>query len=123
MFLGLLTYALLVAGMAAVRGEMFVLMLPLVVYLLAGYLFGPDEIRLEATRHLNAERAAPHSDVDITDACRRPPEGLADLGSRRVNQPLHHTIIFSIGMTRRLPLITRDPFCPHKVSCCDIVAS
>ncbi|NTU56892.1 MAG: DUF58 domain-containing protein [Anaerolineales bacterium] len=52
--------------MAAVRGEMFVLMLPLVVYLLAGYLFGPNEIRLEATRHLNAERAAPHSEVHIT---------------------------------------------------------
>ncbi len=66
LFLGLLTYALLVAGMAAVRGEMFMLMLPLVVYLLAGYLFGPNEIRLEATRHLNAERAAPHSEVHIT---------------------------------------------------------
>ncbi|HEY5732065.1 MAG TPA: DUF58 domain-containing protein [Anaerolineales bacterium] len=66
LFLGLLTYALLLAGMATVQGEVFALMLPLVVYLLAGYLFASDEIKLEVTRHLSAERVSPHSEVHVT---------------------------------------------------------
>lgn len=66
LFLGLLTYALLVAGMATMHGGMFALMLPLVVYLLVGYLFAPDGIKLEATRHLSAERVSPNSKVQVT---------------------------------------------------------
>jgi len=66
LFLGLLTYALLLAGMATVRGGMFALMLPLVVYLLTGFLFAPDNTQLEATRHLSAERVSPDSEVDVT---------------------------------------------------------
>ena len=66
LFLGLLIYILLLAGMATVHGEMFVLMLPLVIYLLAGYLFVPDKIQLEATRHLSAERVSPQSEVQVT---------------------------------------------------------
>ena len=66
LFLGIITYALLLAGMATVHGEMFALMLPLVLYLLAGYLFAPDEIKLEATRHLSAERVSPNSKVQVT---------------------------------------------------------
>jgi len=52
--------------MIAVKGEMLALMLPVVVYLLAGYLFAPDEIKLEATRHLSEERVSPHSEVQVT---------------------------------------------------------
>jgi len=66
LFIGLLTYALLLAGMATVHGEMFALMLPLVVYLLAGFLFAPNAIKLEATRHLSAERVSPHGEVHVT---------------------------------------------------------
>lgn len=66
LFLGILIYLLLLAGMAAVNGGMFALTLPLVVYLLAGFLFAPDAIELEATRHLNAERVLPHSEVQVT---------------------------------------------------------
>jgi uncharacterized protein (DUF58 family) len=66
LFLGIITYFLLLAGMGTVHGGMFALMLPLVVYLLAGFLFAPDEIKLEATRHLSAERVSPHSEVHVT---------------------------------------------------------
>ena len=66
LFLGLLTYALLLAGMGTVRGEMFALMLPLVLYLLVGFLFAHEEIKLEVTRHLSAERVSPHSEVHVT---------------------------------------------------------
>lgn len=52
--------------MASVRGEMFALILPLVLYLLAGFLLAPDDIKLEAVRHLSAERVSPHSEVQVT---------------------------------------------------------
>jgi uncharacterized protein (DUF58 family) len=66
LFLGILTYLLLLAGMATVSGGMLALMLPLVAYLLAGYLFAPDEVKLEVTRHLSAERVSPQSQVHVT---------------------------------------------------------
>ena len=52
--------------MATVHGEIFALMLPLVVYILTGYLFAPNEIQLEATRHLSAERVSPDREVHVT---------------------------------------------------------
>ncbi len=64
--LALLVYGLLLAGVAAVRGSFIALALPLVVYLFAGYWFSPSEIRLEATRHLSAERTSPNSDVVVS---------------------------------------------------------
>ena len=66
LFLGFITYSLLLAGVAAVSGELIALALPFVVYLLVGYLFAPDEIKLEATRHLSTERTSPHTDVVVT---------------------------------------------------------
>jgi len=52
--------------MVALRGEFFMLALPLIVYLLAGFLFSPDALNLEAARHLSAERASPNTDVIVT---------------------------------------------------------
>jgi len=66
LLLGFITYALLLMGIASVRGEFIALALPFVVYLLAGFLFAPDQIRLEATRHLSAERTSPNADVVVT---------------------------------------------------------
>src|SRR5688500_20118091 len=66
LFLGFITYSLLLAGVAAVSGELIALALPFVVYLLVGYLFAPDEVKLEATRHLSTERTSPHIDVVVT---------------------------------------------------------
>lgn len=65
LFLGIIIYALLIAGMGTVTGGMFTLMLPLVVYLLAGHWFAPDALELEANRQLSAERAAPNSDIQV----------------------------------------------------------
>jgi uncharacterized repeat protein (TIGR01451 family) len=66
LLLGLLTYALLLAGIVTVQGEFLALALPLVAYLLVGYLQAPEPIQLEATRHLSAERVSPDSDVEVT---------------------------------------------------------
>lgn len=66
LLLGFLTYGLVFTGVALVRGEFIALALPLALYLLAGYLFAPDELKLEATRHLSTERTAPGSEVTVT---------------------------------------------------------
>ena len=65
-FLSLLTYVLLLAGIGTVHGEFIALALPLVTYLLAGYLMAPEKIKLEATRHMSAERVSPDSEVQVT---------------------------------------------------------
>ena len=65
-FLSLITYSLIITGIATVRGEFIALALPLVVFLLTGFLFAPDKIKLEATRHLSAERVSPNAEVVVT---------------------------------------------------------
>jgi uncharacterized protein (DUF58 family) len=52
--------------MVTVQGSMLALALPLVAYLLVGYLQAPERIDLQATRHLSAERVSPDSNVDVT---------------------------------------------------------
>ncbi|HKJ37693.1 MAG TPA: DUF58 domain-containing protein [Anaerolineales bacterium] len=66
LLLGIITYVLLIAGMATLRGELIALALPFVVYLLTGLIFTPDKIKLDASRHLSTERASPHADVIVT---------------------------------------------------------
>lgn len=65
LFLGLLIYVLLLAGIMTVQGEFLALALPLVAYLLVGYLQAPEKIQLEVTRQLSLERTLPNSDVDV----------------------------------------------------------
>ena len=66
LFLSLITYLLIIAGVATVRGEFIELVLPLVIYLLAGLIFVPDKIKLEATRRLSAERVSSNAEVVVT---------------------------------------------------------
>src|SRR5690349_19267123 len=64
--LGFLTYGLLLTGILTVKGEFIALALPLVTYLIVGYLQAPEKINLEVRRHLSVERTSPNSNVDIT---------------------------------------------------------
>lgn len=48
------------------QGEFLALALPLVTYLILGYLQAPETIKLEATRRLGAERVSPDAEVDVT---------------------------------------------------------
>src|SRR6266542_310231 len=66
LFLSLLTYSLLLAGVATVHGGFLTLALPLVTYLLVGYLQKPEEIKLVAQRELSVERVSPNQDVNVT---------------------------------------------------------
>ncbi len=65
LLLGLLTYSLLLAGIATVHGDFLTLALPLVAYLLVGYLQTPEQVKLEVIRELSVERASPQQDVDV----------------------------------------------------------
>ena len=65
LILSLLTYGLLLAGIATVQGGLIALALPLVCYLLVGYLQAPESVKLEASRHLSVERATPNQEVDV----------------------------------------------------------
>lgn len=66
LLLGIITYSLIIAGIAVKRGEMIALALPFVVLMFASYLFVPEDVNLEATRHLSEERVSPHNDVQVT---------------------------------------------------------
>lgn len=66
LLLSLLTYGLLLAGIVTLHGEFLALALPLVTYLLVGYLQAPEQVKLEATRQLSVERTSPNSTVDVT---------------------------------------------------------
>src|SRR5688572_2180087 len=68
LLLSLLAYSLLLTGIVTVQGVFLALALPLVAYLLVGYLQAPEKIKLEATRHLSAERVSPDSEVNVTVA-------------------------------------------------------
>lgn len=48
------------------QGDIIALALPLVSYLLIGYLQAPDKVRMEATRQLSIERALPGQEVEVT---------------------------------------------------------
>ncbi len=66
LFLGVLTYSLVLAGIVTMDGGFIALAIPFVTYLLAGFLHLPGEVRLEAVRHLSNERVVPNSDVLVT---------------------------------------------------------
>jgi uncharacterized protein (DUF58 family) len=51
-----LIYLLLLLGLATLTGGLIALALPLVVYLGAALLYGPEDVRLRATRTLSADR-------------------------------------------------------------------
>ena len=64
--LTLIAYSLLLAGIVTLHGDMLALSIPFALYLLVGYLRGPENVQLEAPRHLSAERVVPNSEVTIT---------------------------------------------------------
>jgi uncharacterized protein (DUF58 family) len=66
LFLGFIVSGLVLAGVAAVRGEFITLALPLAVYLVAGYLISPEATKLSATRHLSTDRTTPHAEVIVS---------------------------------------------------------
>ncbi len=63
LLLSLLTYGLVLWGLATLDGRVLALALPLVIYLGAALAYGPGELDLEATRTLDADRVLPGDPV------------------------------------------------------------
>lgn len=82
------------------QGEFLALALPLVTYLILGYLQAPETIKLEATRRLSAERVSPDAEVDVTVT-------LTNHGAR-----LEEVLLTDMLPTR---LIVRSGFSRHLV--------
>jgi uncharacterized repeat protein (TIGR01451 family) len=79
LLLSIITYSLLLAGVATVHGGFLTLALPLVAYLLIGYLQAPEQVSLEATRHLSIERASPDQVVEMTVTVTNRGSGLEEI--------------------------------------------
>jgi uncharacterized protein (DUF58 family) len=75
----ILVYCLVIAGLVTLRGELLVLAVPLVLYLLAGLLTAPEEIHLEIQRTLGSERAAPGAPVSVSLTVRNSGPGLEEV--------------------------------------------
>lgn len=61
----ILAYGLVTAGLITLRGELLALAIPVVLYLLAGFLRSPENIQLEIQRSFSSERAAPGAPIQV----------------------------------------------------------
>lgn len=105
LLLGVLTYALLLAGIGTVHGEFIALALPLVAYLLVGYLQATEKLRLEATRHLSAERVSPDSEVVVTVTIANRGSSLEEIV---LEDLVPEGLIIRSGFSRHLLRLARD---------------
>ncbi len=63
--LSILIYVLTILALATVNGVLLALVLPLLVYLGAGLIYGPDELALSIDRHISQDRATPGMPVEV----------------------------------------------------------
>jgi uncharacterized protein (DUF58 family) len=66
LFLSIISYALLLTGLATLRGDLLALCLPLILYLVLGYLRAPEELDLEVECRSDVERATPKTPITVT---------------------------------------------------------
>lgn len=64
-FLGVLIWGGLLLGLGLLNGLLLTLLIPLVVYVLAGLFFSPAQPQFQMTRWVNTDRAAPGEQVSI----------------------------------------------------------
>ncbi len=65
-YLGLICYALLLAALLTLHGELLLLVIPVGLFLLTGYWRSPRDLKMEAWRSLSTERALPDAPVQVT---------------------------------------------------------
>ena len=111
LFLSLLTYVLLLAGMLTVQGELLALALPLVTYLLIGYFQAPENIKLAAKRDLSAERVSPNSPVDVTVTVTNHGSSLEDL---LLDDPVPEGLTVHSGASRHVLSLRKGETCTFK---------
>jgi uncharacterized protein (DUF58 family) len=65
LLLSLLTYTLVLLGLASLNGALVALAIPLVLYMSAALLYGPLHLHLETVRTLSTDRASTGSPVEV----------------------------------------------------------
>lgn len=63
--LGLVIFGLFLAGLVTLQGGFLTLAIPLVVYLLSGFLRAPEALQVDVVRHIHADRVAPGEPVEV----------------------------------------------------------
>jgi uncharacterized protein (DUF58 family) len=106
-FLGLLIFVLLLAGLATLHGAMLSLAIPPLLYLFSGLWLGTDEINLAVDRKLSEERVAPQSPVNVKVTIKNQGDALEELaiedvlapGLKVVEGSNHHLVSVAKGGT------------------------
>jgi uncharacterized protein (DUF58 family) len=88
--------------MLNMRGEFLALALPLVTYLLVGYIQAPEKTNFKATRHLSAERVSPNANVDITVTVTNHGPGLEEV---LLDDPVPEGLTVRSGFSRHLVML------------------
>ena len=78
LFLSFIIYSLIILALASVNGLLIIMVLPVLLYLGAGLLFGPENIELTVERELSQDRALPGTPVEVSIS-------LTNLGERLEN--------------------------------------
>jgi len=99
LLLGLLIFLLFLGGLASFNAGWLALAIPLVVYLLAGFLFAPEKLHLSVERFLSAERAAPGQPVTVELRLTNHGPNLRQLA---LCDPLSETLTVTKGSASRL---------------------
>lgn len=96
---GILIFFLIIAGLVGFRGELIALAVPFAAYLLAGLLWGPDELVLEVNRVISVERVAPGDPATVTLSIKNKSSSLENLFLEDI---LPNGLDVVEGSTRRL---------------------
>jgi uncharacterized protein (DUF58 family) len=88
--------------MLNMQGEFLALALPLVTYLLVGYIQAPEKTNFKATRHLSAERVSPNANVDITVTVTNHGPGLEEV---LLDDPVPEGLTVHSGFSRHLVML------------------
>ena len=103
-FLSTLVYALLLAGLITLRGELIALAIPFMLYLFFGFWNAPEALDLHITRSLSVDRTTPNSDVIINLTVTN--RG-ADIEEFLLDEKISPRLIIRIGSPRHLLRLTR----------------
>ncbi len=98
-FLSTIVYALLLAGLITLRGELIALAIPFVLHLLYGFYNAPENPDIQIERRLSSERVAPESDVLITLIIKNKGKDIEEL---TLEDRLSSNLTIRLGSSRHL---------------------
>ena len=103
-FLSTLVYALLLAGLVTLRGELIALAIPFMLYLFFGFWSAPEKLNLHIERRLSIDRTTPNSEVIVTLTVTN--RG-ADIDELLLDEEMSPRLTFRIGSPRHLLRLAR----------------